>query len=185
MYKDKEKEAEYQKVWRLKNKEKIAKRNKEYRAKHREKLLAYQKEHYRNNKEMYRKSAAMWRKCNVKQYKKSLASWETIIPSRTTCGVCGKIIYFNRGNPRNAIHFDHRHGGKEAIKGSPARFLRDRKRTPEAEKIWLSCDFGMLCEKCNRSLPTENRIDFLIKALKYARQNEDGNPSRDNMERSL
>lgn len=168
MYSDKVKEKEWYKQYRIKNKERISQRGKKYRLKHRDKLLAYQKEHYRTHKEMYRKSQNEWRKCNIKQYIKAMKSWEGFIPKETICQVCGKAIYFNNRNHNTSIHFDHRRGN-EAITGSPARWLRDRKRTPESEAIWKSCDFGMLCQGCNRSLPTNNRQEFLLKALEYSK----------------
>ena len=126
----------------------------------------YKKKYYQINKKRLGELKKKWREKNGRYYKKALSSWEGFIPNKTNCEVCGKLIFFNKRNPRIAIHFDHRNGN-ETIMNSPAIWLRQNKRTPEREKIWKRCDFGMLCENCNRSLPTKNRVPFLLNALKY------------------
>ena len=126
----------------------------------------YQREWYKKNKEKHKDACLKWRAKNGRHYKKCLASWEGVIPKETFCEVCGKPIIFNSGDTRTSIHFDHRHGG-EPIQGSPAVWLRQKLHTPEREKIWKECDFGMLCERCNRCLPTENRRLWLTKAIQY------------------
>ena len=81
--------------------------------------------------------------------------------------MCGKDIYFNRKDSKNSICFDHRKGGIEPIKKSPHIWLREKIRTPEREKIWIECDFGMLCSQCNIKLPTENRKQFKENINRY------------------
>lgn len=119
----------------------------------------YCKEYYYSHKEERR---------NYKSCKRTEAinSWIGVIPQKTICQMCGKELCFGSNNQFDAIHFDHRHGGKELIE-NPAQWLRDHKRTPENEAIWKSCDFGMLCIDCNRRLPTKDRLQFVINVSKY------------------
>ena len=69
-------------------------------------------------------------------------------------------------NKKDIIRFDHKYETTE-IKKRPTNWLAKNKRTPEKQKIWDSCKFGMLCNKCNLILPTKNRKQFLINAVKY------------------
>lgn len=99
---------------------------------------------------------------------KNIESWKAIIPNKTSCQICGADIYFKYKEDKiRSIHFDHRHEGKELIKESPSRWLKDHPRTPENEKIWRDCDFGMLCHFCNYKLPTYYRKDWVNKMNKY------------------
>lgn len=126
----------------------------------------WQREYYKKNPKPHLARAKEWRKKNGRAETRSMKTWEGYIPIETKCQICNKDIFFNRRNVRTAIHFDHR-SGKEPIKGSPQVFLRNANRTPKREKIWKECNFGMLCQRCNLSLPTDNRIQFLLNALKY------------------
>jgi hypothetical protein len=168
MYKDKNKAKEYAKQYRIKNREHLLQVGREYTKRNSIKIALYKKEHYQNNRGRYAELQKKWRAKNIRCYIKALGSWEGFIPKETNCQICGKIIYFNNRNHKTAIHFDHRRKN-EPIQGSPAIWLRNSKRTTEREVVWKSCDFGMLCEKCNRQLPTENRIEFLTKALAYSK----------------
>lgn len=107
---------------------------------------------------------------HTERHRRYLKSWGKIIPKKTNCEICNKEIGFNTGTQQNSIHFDHRNGGGEPIKYAPFNWLRIHKKTKENEKIWRSCDFGILCNRCNKYLPTKNRVEFLTKALKYAQE---------------
>ena len=98
----------------------------------------------------------------------NLKDWESVIPKETNCQVCGISITFNcaTGNQK-AISFDHRNGGNEEIKGSPYTWLKNRKCTEINIKVWQECNFGMLCAKCNRAIPTKNRVDWLKNVIRY------------------
>lgn len=97
--------------------------------------------------------------------RKCLGAWIGIVPKTANCQVCGKVI--NLMDKVSPIVFDHRHGGNEPIQGSPTGWLISHKRTPKNEEIWKSCDFGLLCRRCNYFLPTKDRKDFLEKVLQY------------------
>ena len=96
----------------------------------------------------------------------NLKSWEGFIPQVAECQMCGVDIYFNCGNRRKAIHFDHRHGERHNFR-TPYQFLARCSRTPKSEALWKSFDFGMLCMGCNTRMPTENRTQFIKNAVKY------------------
>jgi hypothetical protein len=103
-----------------------------------------------------------------KSVRQHLDGWKKIILEKAICPGCGKVIFFNSKVRDNTIAFDHRKDGSEVIKGTPAKWLYCHLATPENIEIWESCDFGMLCHKCNRSLPTNNRVEWLQNMLKYA-----------------
>jgi len=129
--------TEYYKKWsdRPENRKRIIERSKEYYYSHRDKMIKRSKE---------------WRNDNI-------TSWEKVIPKVNRCQVCGKRILFNTGDKRNTVHFDHRNNGKEKIKEHPSTWLRNNKYSIENEKIWNSCNFGVVCELCNKFMPTGGR----------------------------
>lgn len=140
----------------MQTKSEKAKYNQEWKKKHPDKVKQYKEHFYKNNP-----------KANKEYRIKSLKSWETVISEKTFCQMCGRDIYFNKGNFKNAIHFDHRNEGREVIKDNPTIWLRNHHRTLLYEKIWNSCNWGLLCSDCNRCLPSFNRKSFVINAVKY------------------
>jgi hypothetical protein len=143
-----------------KNKEDALNYNRTYRVAHKASYDAYHAKYRKDNDLKIKKE-------NHKNKIKWLMDWEGIIPVQTQCQVCGKDIFFNRGNKVNGIYFDHRNGGIEQIKGSPNNWLRSHPRNPVNEAIWKSCDFGYLCLCCNRSLPTVNRKLYVDNVFNY------------------
>lgn len=138
------------------NKEKVISRNRLYRATNREKYnIAAHKYRKRNREKILGYSRAR------------LTTWEGFIPKITQCQMCGRDIYFNDFGKNESMFFDHRNGGKELIQGSPTVWLQRHRRTPETEKIWELCDFGMLCRRCNIVLPTKDRQLYLVNVTKY------------------
>ena len=121
---------------------------------------AYRKKYYSANKTLMNQQRAELSRAY-------LTSWEAIIQKVSQCQMCGKDIFFNVRSNDNVVHFDHRHGGAEPIKGTPTNWLKGHKPTQENIKIWRECDFGTLCFSCNSSLPTKNRKQFLENAIKY------------------
>ena len=144
-YKDPIKRKEYQRKWGRKIEQSGLTTDAKYYRKHRKKRLL---------------QAAIRRN----EY---LTEWEGFIPKVYNCEICGKEIYFHNKDITKAIHFDHRHEGEESIKTSPFSFLQTHKRTPALEKIWVECDFGKLCTKCNKLMPTLHRKEWLEKVNKY------------------
>lgn len=122
-----------------------------------------QREYYINYSRRYRDSHPG---INSKFSQRKIDSWRGFIPVKTHCAICNETIWYNSGDRKKSIHFDHKNTNK-AIKRAPYIWLRNNKRTTENEKIWMSCDFGMLCWKCNRKLPTKNRKKWVKKIYKY------------------
>ena len=85
------------------------------------------------------------------------------------CQLCDKkLMWFGLTNDKATIvHFDHRRGGIEYIKCQPTKWMRARHCTPENQVLFESCDFGILCNVCNRMLPTLNRNEWLAKLEEY------------------
>lgn len=88
------------------------------------------------------------------------------------CQCCSKQLTWHGDCKLTAVHFDHRHGGSETIKGSPAKWFFGRRATLENIKIFDSCDFGILCGECNMNLPTRNRGQWLQQAFIYYEKTE-------------
>lgn len=161
-YKDKEKCKITRRKYYLKNKDKLDLYKIKWRKENRNRIKLKVREYHINNRERLYMVAK-------RKEERNLKSWEGYIPVITSCQVCAKEIYFNLKNNKSSIHFDHKTGA-EAIKCNPTNWLRLHPKNKENEYIWESCDFGYLCLVCNTSLPTKNRIEWLEKALKYARK---------------
>lgn len=84
-----------------------------------------------------------------------------------SCQICEKGLTWIRGNINQTVHFDHRHGGNEQISCTPSKWFERRPPTLENRKIFELCDFGILCNKCNRFLPTINCQEWLVKVCRY------------------
>lgn len=151
---------EYQKQYRIDHKDELDK----YRIDNKDKIIERSR---RNFKIRYAKDKVKLNKRRHEIRAEILASWSGIIPFESLCQICGKKVYFNNKDQKNAVHFDHRRNNSESIKCSPVNWLRTKRYTIENKKIWDSCDFGILCLKCNINLPTIGRIEWLKKALEY------------------
>lgn len=80
-----------------------------------------------------------------------------------TCQICDVPLNYGIGK----LHFDHRYEGSETITTSPAKWAYARPCSKENQLIWDQCDFGILCNKCNRKLPTLNRLEWLKRINQY------------------
>lgn len=127
-----------------------------------------------------------WYQCNKKQKnisnkntrKKYLDQWRQYCISRfgdPQCAICDKKLVWFAGDVTSSVNFDHRHGGTEIIRtkneghASVNNWLRSRPCNEKNITIFESCDFGLLCQRCNQFLPTINRLAWLEKATKYAK----------------
>jgi len=99
-----------------------------------------------------------------------LSAWRSIFPAKIICQVCGKRIYLNHKNKKLILHFDHQHG-ETFKKINPRQWLRSHRPIKKNIKIWESFDFGLLCNSCNRFLPTINRKQYLQKVINYVFKN--------------
>ncbi len=128
--------------------------------------------YYKENKKLLYKKSRKFRK-------KYIAQWYEWLKSEygnpVHCEICNKTLFFDSGNKRQRPHFDHRDGGKELI-GSPPSAVYALKITEERKNLFRSCDFGILCDDCNKFLPTnlEKRNNILIGIIKYVQKNKTG-----------
>jgi hypothetical protein len=107
-----------------------------------------------------------------RHYRKNLSTWDRIIPRETKCQCCGKDIYFSTGKRESSICFDHRSSGFEMIKENPTQWLMKHPWSEKNQWIFESCGFGMLCGKCNRAIPTNNRKQWLEDVTRYIVEEE-------------
>lgn len=99
-----------------------------------------------------------------------IAEWALYLQNKYSdpfCECCNKKLFWPGKGKSGSVHFDHRHGGIEVITGGPTTWMRCRRPTLDNIAIFESCDFGILCDDCNRCLPTMNRGEWLKKALEY------------------
>jgi hypothetical protein len=146
--------------WAAENKEYSKEQLLKYRIKNRESLRLKWKDYYHKTREQI----LLRSRENKKRY---MTLWSEFIPMNTKCAMCDKDIGFNKSNSDSAIHFDHRNGGNESIKGCPTRWLNGHKPLKHNVSLFKECNFGMLCSVCNRCLPTKDREMFVLNAIKY------------------
>ncbi len=82
------------------------------------------------------------------------------------CSLCEKNLYFDHKDKQLAPHFDHRNGEIELLKlKSPSGLFR-WKINEEKKKLFKSCNFGILCDNCNKLLPSDvNKRKVIAKNL--------------------
>lgn len=170
---------EYSRKQRILNKDKIRiymkKYSKSYLIKNKDRLKKKAQEYYIKNKKIINKKGKQYRQKNKveismknkKDRNRFLRTWEGYIPKKTICPICRKEIFFNKRNKANAIHFDHKDNKKILIKEGPTTWLMSHVRNSINRKIWESCNFGMLCGRCNGFLPTKDRKKFVKRIIKY------------------
>jgi hypothetical protein len=83
-----------------------------------------------------------------------------------SCQVCSSSLSYHRDDDLPTVVFDHR-CGDETIKGSPSAFCRTHPCIEQHQVTWRSCDFGILCRKCNAALPTNGRQEWLDGVIRY------------------
>lgn len=77
------------------------------------------------------------------------------------CFLCKIKLYFGHKDKRKVPHFDHKRGKLEAIKYTPSSIFK-LKMTKKRQELFKSCHFGILCDKCNKGLPTDLKTRRLI-----------------------
>lgn len=88
------------------------------------------------------------------------------------CNVCHISLAWFDSYQYKTVIFDHRLNGSEFISGSPKHWLSANKPTNDNIQKWEECNFGILCDRCNRFLPTKNRLKWLQDVIKYVQETE-------------
>jgi hypothetical protein len=131
-----------------------------------------QREYYERNRDAVKARTTQAQADRLAAWVEHFKSIYGIVPF---CQCCNKKLNWpGEGDDKStSVHFDHRHGGIESIKTAPTKWFRSRRPTEENIKIFDDCDFGLLCTDCNRCLPTQDRGEWLHKALKYYEQTKE------------
>jgi hypothetical protein len=141
------------------------------------------KQRRQSNKRWYNKYRQQKLASNQLTRKKYLQDWIQYCQVKfgdPVCEICRKELTWFSGDITNSVNFDHRHGGQELIKtkreghASVNNWLRSRPCNDKNRKIFESCDFGILCQRCNQFLPTLDREDWIRKTIKYVFGNNVG-----------
>lgn len=95
--------------------------------------------------------------------------------TQPTCQICNKALTWKsktNGNAHDTVNWDHRNTKSLSVKFEPSKWLTSHNCSSNNQILWLSFEFGILCGTCNQFLPTNNREEWLIKALEYAKRME-------------
>lgn len=95
-----------------------------------------------------------------------IAFFEDEFGTDPSCQVCGTVLQYMSGD--NAVCFDHRRGN-EAIDMGPSAWAFVRPCNDDNRAMFTSCDFGILCRRCNSTLPTVDRKEWAERVLGYVR----------------
>lgn len=116
------------------------------------------KNNYMKNKDKIDKR----QKAYVKELLKNWHQWlKKTYGYPVECSLCNTELYFGHKDKRKVPHFDHRRGKIEEIKYNPSSIFK-LKMTKERQELFKSCQFGILCDKCNKGLPTDLKTRRLI-----------------------
>lgn len=125
----------------------------------------HKRSYYLRNKEKVIERSRRFMEARMSDWREYLQSYY----GDPVCQLCDKeLMWFGlTSNKATTVHFDHRYGGTESIDCQPTKWMRARYCTPENQAIFEECDFGILCNVCNRMLPTLNRDQWLAKLEEY------------------
>lgn len=116
-----------------------------------------------------RRAARKWR---TNCWEDWLFMFRRLYGKKPACQVCGRALQWE-GHVEDIVHWDHKNGRNHVTRG-PREWAREHACTRENVQQWVEFQFGILCRRCNSRLPTERRIEFLEKALVYAKGSENG-----------
>lgn len=129
----------------------------------------YKRQYYQEHKE---KIAIQVKKRCQERKLQWVNFFRRIYSENPICQVCGRELQW-KGERAEVVHFDHRHNGEVSIEITPSDWVRGYPCNLKNQRIWLSCDFGILCNVCNKRLPTKDREQWLRKAIRYTDKRED------------
>ncbi len=146
--------------WKKRNRERVRENQRKWQNENREHRREQAREWYQANKASRKDAAKALHERNRKE-------WLEILPKDPRCEICDRPLTYWSGHQTTSVHFDHKKNGLP-ITHMPSGWLQKNRPTPEKVALWRECDFGILCLFCNTNLPTENRIDWLTRAVRYA-----------------
>ena len=131
---------------------------------------SYLKQYRQNNKERTRNWTYKYRKHNLNYW---LNYFESIYGKNPKCQICGISLAWNDTGKKikeEVVHFDHKTLPINEQPKKPSSWFRQHKFNEKNKDIWESCNFGILCNRCNSLIPTNNRLDWLNKISIYIRR---------------
>jgi hypothetical protein len=167
-YKNRQDSIKRYKRYYKENRKNILEKHKLYIKENKERVSSYRKKNYKDNGYLNKKKYYLENR--LKLILGYIPTWRKYFPKKLNCPLCNKSIRFSTGDKTKSFTFDHRHEGKEEIRMSPMQWLHKNPRTKNNQKIWESCDFGILCFQCNKSLPTLNRKKWVKNLVKYTNE---------------
>ena len=90
--------------------------------------------------------------------------------SNPKCGICQLSLVYHSDVVRapNSVIWDHRtEESSRLISASPSEFIKHHVCNVPNQEIWIKANFGILCNFCNRFLPTKGRAERVKAIVKY------------------
>lgn len=139
------------------NREKLRDKLREWRRKTPHKQKEYDKKYYLKGG----KERAKVKRLNYQKL------WLQHFDSNPICEICDKKLeYFAKTKHKHYVCFDHRIKNLP-IRCNPSTWLGEHPPSPNNIKIWDTCNFGILCNRCNSKLLLTDRENWLIRAFGY------------------
>jgi hypothetical protein len=113
---------------------------------------------------------------NKRTRERYLVQWTEYLQDRfgdPICQVCQKQLKWFDSDASLTVNFDHRHGHDAPIQtkrdtgASVSNWIRTRPCNDRNINIFEECDFGILCIRCNSSLPTADREEWVRNVNHY------------------
>lgn len=124
------------------------------------------RQYYENNKERIKKRSSVFQHDRQREWNRYLQNKY----GDPSCQLClKKLRWPYEADKPNVVCLDYRMNGVEVIKCSPSKWIHARHCTPENVLIFESCNFGLLCNRCNRLLPTYGRSEWARRMIEYVK----------------
>jgi len=96
-----------------------------------------------------------------------IAYFKNLYGINPKCQICKRELFWEHENHGKRVCFDHRHGSESIIAKSPRTWIQNKPCDQKNIDIFMSCDFGLLCNNCNAMLPTKNRKKHAVNLVVY------------------
>jgi hypothetical protein len=112
----------------------------------------------------------------ISRYKKYKEEWLRFFNEQygecPVCSICERRLRWQSKIQKyqaDVVCWDHASGDSYGLKIPPATWLGSHACNSDNQSVWLGFNLGILCGRCNGFLPTKDRLDWLEKAVVYAR----------------